>query len=370
MYVCMYVCTYACMHACMHACSLGSNPLRVGRRDRPESSRVLVHFGVSILSLPGLTPGPSCCPPSYVEVLSLPMDSVWYSRFIDERPGLCFLSVCCWTLHLLSGLSQVGCLWARRAALAHGIERGFRAGVLSAAPVRAFLDSICDFSSRELLMVFEVIRQHLFPDSPSRCLFWAAQMDPRSSPVEAFRAASPDLSESAYLLGPTLPGVGGWPETPSQITRSVQVEDVLAAVTALPCPPCPLLSSSLAGVCVCPFVDWQVCWDKFPIVSHPFCHPCALFLVWRRPLMVCQVIRLSASRTITRCHGPPLIALLRGSLPLVVLVWRLDALSNRQEVKEIHGRSLPVPVVLQVSMNPFFEILVACRLVLATQPSH
>ena len=122
--------------------SLGSNPLRVGRRDRSESSRVLVHFGGPILSLPGLTPGPSCCPPSYVEVLSLPMDSEWYSRFIDERPGLCFLSVCCRALRLLSGHSQVGCLWARGAALAHGIERGFCAGVLSAAPVCAFLDSV------------------------------------------------------------------------------------------------------------------------------------------------------------------------------------------------------------------------------------
>ena len=130
--------------------SLGSNPLRVGRRDRSESSRVLVHFGGPILSLPGLTPGPSCCPPSYVEVLSLPMDSEWYSRFIDERPGLCFLSVYCWALRLLSGLSQVGCLWARGAALAHGIVRGFRAAELSEAPVRAFLDFMCDVSSREL----------------------------------------------------------------------------------------------------------------------------------------------------------------------------------------------------------------------------
>ena len=142
-----------------------------------------------------MAPGPSCCPLSYVEVLSLPMDSEWYSRFIDERPGLCFLSVYCWALRLLCGfcgLSQVGCLWARRAALAHGIERGFRAGVLSAAPVRAFLDFICDFSCRELLVVFEVIRQHLFPDSPSRCLFRAAQMDPWSSPVVAFRLLWPE----------------------------------------------------------------------------------------------------------------------------------------------------------------------------------
>ena len=50
-------------------------------------------------------------------------------------------------------------------------------------------------------------------DSSPRCLFRAAQMDPRSGP-----------------------GVGGWPETPSQTTRPAQVE-VLTAVTAfaLPC---------------------------------------------------------------------------------------------------------------------------------------
>ena len=118
--------------------SLGSNPLRVGRRDRSESSRVVVHFGGPILSLPGLTPGPSCCPPSYVEVLSLPMDSEWYSRFIDERPGLCFLSVYCWALRL----------WAQRVALTHGIERGFRAGVLSWISFVISLPESCSWSIR------------------------------------------------------------------------------------------------------------------------------------------------------------------------------------------------------------------------------
>ena len=95
-------------------------------------------------------------------------------------------------------------------------------------------------------------------------------MDPQSGPVEAFRAASLDLRESAYLLGPALPGVGGWPGTPSQTTRSVG--DVLTAVTALPCPVCPLLSSSLAGV----YVPLSTGIGVLRQVSHPFCHPCAL----------------------------------------------------------------------------------------------
>ena len=107
-----------------------------------------------------------------------------------------------------------------------------------------------------------MIRQHVFPDSPYRCLFRAAPVDPRSSPVEAFRAA--------FQLGPTLPGVGGWPETPSETTPSVQVEDVLTAVTALPCPACPLLSSSLAGVYV-PFSTGWCVETSLPPVLPPLC---------------------------------------------------------------------------------------------------
>ena len=193
----------------------------------------------------------SCSSPSVLGPLCaqvLPMDSDWYSRLIDERRGLCFLSEYCRALRLLSGLSQVGSLRARQEASAHGIEREFRDGVLSEAPVRAFMDFLSEFTAQELPVVFEVIRQQLYPDSSSRCLFRAAQMDPRTDPVGALRAASTDLRELEQILGPTLPGPSDWPVTRPKTDRSLQVEEVLTAVTALPCSACPILPSSVAGV--------------------------------------------------------------------------------------------------------------------------
>ena len=174
------------------------------------------------------------------------MDSVWIERLTDEKPGLSFLSEYCRALRLLSGLSGLGCIRARRQALSTQLDSRFRNYVLSEPRVREFLNFVGEFSAQELPMVFEVIRQHLFPDSPAKCLFRAASLDPRVHPVESLRAAVTDLRELELSLG-TLP-TGDWPRTPVQADNRVEVESILEVSLALPRPICPLLPSSLAGV--------------------------------------------------------------------------------------------------------------------------
>ena len=149
-------------------------------------------------------------------------------------------------LRLLSGISSLGCIRARQQALRNSLDSRFRNHVLSEPRVREFLYFLGEFSAKELPMVFEVIRQHLFPDAPTRCLFRAASLDPRAHPVESLRACVTDLRELELSLG-ALPA-GGWPPTPVQVDKHVDVESLLAVSLALPRPICPLLPSSLAGV--------------------------------------------------------------------------------------------------------------------------
>ena len=185
------------------------------------------------------------------------MDSEWYSRFIDERPGLCFLSVYCWALRLLSGLSRVGCLWARRVALAHGIERAF---VLACRPLCApcwissatSLPESCSWSLRWSVTTCSLLAfQVPFSSRPD---------DPWSSPVVAFRLLWPEgigVSTRSYpsrcwwVAWDTLwdhPICSGWGCSHSCHSFAL---------------PCMSVAFQLPRRCVCPFLDWLVCWDKF-----------------------------------------------------------------------------------------------------------
>ena len=145
------------------------------------------------------------------------MDGSWVSRLVDAPPGFSFLSEYCRALRLLSGLSGLGCIRARRAALVRRHDEEFRAHILSEGPVREFLGFLNEFSSQELPVVFEIIRQHLFPDAPTRCLFRASQLDPRRSPSDALRAASTDLRELELSFGSSVSLPGGWSVTSPKV---------------------------------------------------------------------------------------------------------------------------------------------------------
>jgi hypothetical protein len=119
-----------------------------------------------------------------------PMDTVWLERLTDERPGLSFLTEYCRAIRLLSGICNLGCIRARRRALDGCLDAQFGTHILSEPQVRSFLNFIGEFSAGEPPVVFEVIRQHLFPDAPSRCLFRAAGLDPRAFPYECRRDGS------------------------------------------------------------------------------------------------------------------------------------------------------------------------------------
>lgn len=131
---------------------------------------------------------------------SFSMDSVWIERLTDERPGLCFLTEYSRALRLLSGISSLGCIRARQQALRNSLDSRFRNHVLSEPRVREFLYFLGEFSAKELPMVFEVIRQHLFPDAPTRCLFRAASLDPRAHPVESLISGSWNCPLVRFLL--------------------------------------------------------------------------------------------------------------------------------------------------------------------------
>ena len=110
----------------------------------------------------------------------------------------------------------------------------------------------------------------------SRCLntFRAAQvpMDPRSSPVEAFRAASLDVKESASVL-PFQVLVGGLrhPLRPPNLFRLRMFSQLSRLCLALRVRCFPAPSQVYMSLCRLAGVLRQV--------SHPFCHSCALLLV-------------------------------------------------------------------------------------------
>ena len=160
----------------------------------------------------------------------------------DERPGLSFLVEYARASRLLSGLCSLGCVRARREAMTHQFDSEFRANMLASPAVRSFLDFVNEFSANELPIVFEIIRQHLFPDSPARCLFRAAQLDPRPNPAVALRAASTDLRELEQTLGPTLPGFDVF-SPPPIVPGAIDVEALLETTIALPTPTVPILPS-------------------------------------------------------------------------------------------------------------------------------
>ena len=96
-------------------------------------------------------------------------------------------------------------------------------------------------------LLFEIIRQHLFPDSPARCLFRAARLDPRPNPAVALRAASTDLRELEQTLGPTLPGFDVF-SPPPIVPGAIDVEALLETTIALPTPTVPILPSAVSGI--------------------------------------------------------------------------------------------------------------------------
>ena len=103
------------------------------------------------------------------------MDVDWFERLTDERPGLSFLTEYFRALRI-SGLCNLGRIRARRRALDGRLDDQFRIHILSDPQVQAFLGFLAEFSADELPMVFEVMRQHLYPDAPSGCLFRAASL--------------------------------------------------------------------------------------------------------------------------------------------------------------------------------------------------
>ena len=111
------------------------------------------------------------------------MDISWVWRLPDLRPRLSFLVEYARALRLFGGLSSLGCIRARWEAMARRVNCQFRAHMLAEPEIRSFLNFLDEFSANELPIVFEILRQHLFPDSPAHWLFRAAQMDPRPGPI-------------------------------------------------------------------------------------------------------------------------------------------------------------------------------------------
>ena len=176
------------------------------------------------------------------------MSPDWIVRLIDERPGVSFLGEYALALRLISGLCSLGAVRARRDALRRRVDSDFRMSVLSNPEVRRFMSFLGEFAVDELPVVFEVIRNHLFPDAQVPCLFRAARTDPRVDCVEALRAAATDLRELELWAGQVLPQV----DIPAvQFDRPqgpFDVEALMQCTLGLPQGVCPLLPSSLAGV--------------------------------------------------------------------------------------------------------------------------
>ena len=252
----------------------------------------------------------------FVQVLSwsvpLGMDHAWVHRLVDEQPGLSFLTEYCRLLRLVSGLSGLGCLRARRVALTHRIDRGFRAHILSEPQVPDSLAFLNEFSAGELPVVFEILRQHLFLDSPSRCLFLfqASQLDPRRNLEEALRAASTDLRELEQCFGPSLSLPNRWSPTTPQGVYPVDITSVLTTMASVPNAVCPVLPSAVAGIygpsCFgVPFVDPEI-----PFADPPVLRKAAVYVTFRGEYICTKMADLKPNTTgehLLQVLWPPVI---------------------------------------------------------------
>eukprot|EP00435_Cladocopium_sp_Y103_P068507 s217_g31.t1 len=176
------------------------------------------------------------------------MSPDWIVRLIDEQPGVSFLGVYARALRLISGLCSLGSVRARRDAMRRQADSDFRMSVLSNPDVRRFMSFLGEFAVDELPVVFEVIRNHLFPDEQVPCLFRAARSDPRTCPSVALRAGSTDLRELELWAGPALPHVDIPAAHFDRPQGSFDVEALMQCTLGLPQGIPPLLPSSLAGV--------------------------------------------------------------------------------------------------------------------------
>lgn len=217
-------------------------------------------------------------------------------RLTDERPGLSFLTEHGRALRLISGLCNLGCIRARRRALSDRLDEQFRIHILTDPQVRAFLSFLGEFSAGELPMVFEVLHQHLFPDAPSRCLFRAARVDPRTHPFEALRAANTDLRELEQLIGP-LPDLDRWEETPMNGDPSVDVESLLATSIALPKPPCLILPSALSGVFGPASFSAPICDPEVERVQVPELRKLAAYVFFRDQYIATKIAEIKRGST-------------------------------------------------------------------------
>eukprot|EP00438_Fugacium_kawagutii_P010469 Skav230359 [mRNA] locus=scaffold291:25897:33301:- [translate_table: standard] len=77
--------------------------------------------------------------------------------------------------------------------------------VLASPPVQDFLGFISTFDSGERAVVFEIIRQQLYPDSQVRNLFRAASLDPARFPNQTLQLAREELTELESILQPEGP---------------------------------------------------------------------------------------------------------------------------------------------------------------------
>ena len=224
------------------------------------------------------------------------MDTEWLVRLTDERPGLSFLSEYGRALRLVSGLCNLGCIRARRHAMNGRLDDQFRTHTLADPQVRTFLGFLGEFSASELPMVFEVLRQHLFPDAPSGCLFRAASVDPRTHPFESLRAAVTDLREFEQMIGP-LPELDRWKQTPTHEERSVDVESLLATTIALPKPSCLLLPSALSGVFGPASFSAPICDPEVERVQVPVLHKLATYVFFRGQYIATKIAEIRRGST-------------------------------------------------------------------------